>query len=134
MHWLTAPGTSHPEERRIVTGARRELRTIPRGRPLRTAHRAGVPRRGGRRVQLRRELGQRRPQPDYDKTLARIQETVDAHPGRYHDVQTYRRERLDEVLAGAAEPIVVRIFGADLKTLRSGPTASGTRSRTSTGS
>jgi Cu/Ag efflux pump CusA len=34
-------------------------------------------------------------------------------------VQTYLRERIDEVLAGAAEPIVVRIFGADLKTLRS---------------
>ena len=37
---------------------------------------------------------------------------VDAHPGLYHDVQTYLRERIDEVLAGAAEPIVVRIFGA----------------------
>src|SRR4029453_11475888 len=29
MHWITAPGTSHPEERRIVTRASRELRTIP---------------------------------------------------------------------------------------------------------
>jgi Cu/Ag efflux pump CusA len=59
------------------------------------------------------------PNADYDKTLAKIPETVDAHPGLYHDVQTYLRERIDEVPAGAAEPIVVRIFGADLKTLRS---------------
>ena len=43
---------------------------------------------------------------------------MDAHPGLYHDVQTYLRERIDEVLAGAAEPIVVRIEGADLTTLR----------------
>src|SRR5919109_1021435 len=29
MHWITTPGTSHPEEARIVTQASRELRTIP---------------------------------------------------------------------------------------------------------
>ena len=52
---------------------------------------------------------------DYDKTLASIEEVVDAHPGLYHDVQTYLRERIDEVLAGAAEPIVVRVFGPDLR-------------------
>ncbi len=54
---------------------------------------------------------------DYDGTLKALQEAVDAHPGLYHDVQTYLRERIDEVLAGAAEPIVVRIYGADLATL-----------------
>jgi Cu/Ag efflux pump CusA len=55
---------------------------------------------------------------DYDKTLAKLQEAVDAHPGLYHDVQTYLRERIDEVLAGAAEPLVVRVEGGDLRTLR----------------
>jgi Cu/Ag efflux pump CusA len=55
---------------------------------------------------------------DYDKTLKSIEEVVDGHPGLYHDVQTYLRERIDEVLAGAAEPIVVRIFGPDLGTLK----------------
>jgi Cu/Ag efflux pump CusA len=56
---------------------------------------------------------------DYDKTLSAIEASVDGHPGLYHDVQTYLRERIDEVLAGAAEPIVVRVFGPDLKELRS---------------
>jgi Cu/Ag efflux pump CusA len=55
---------------------------------------------------------------DYDKTVQALQDRVDEHPGLYHDVQTYLRERIDEVLAGAAEPIVVRIFGSDLHTLR----------------
>ena len=35
----------------------------------------------------------------------------------FHDVQTYLNERIDEVLAGASEPIVVRIFGSDLDVL-----------------
>ena len=39
---------------------------------------------------------------DYDKTLAAIEEVVDGYPGLYRDVQTYLRERIDEVLAGAA--------------------------------
>src|SRR3954453_14335782 len=29
MHWITTPGTSHPEERRIVTAASHEMRRIP---------------------------------------------------------------------------------------------------------
>jgi Cu/Ag efflux pump CusA len=35
----------------------------------------------------------------------------------FHDVQTYLNERIDEVLAGASEPIVVRVFGRDLDVL-----------------
>lgn len=44
LHWITAPGTSQPEERRIVTRASRELCTIPGMRHF-GSHRAGV--RGG---------------------------------------------------------------------------------------
>ena len=33
-------------------------------------------------------------------------------------MQTYLNERIEEVLAGSSEPIVVRIFGPDLDTLR----------------
>src|SRR5439155_13434860 len=43
---------------------------------------------------------------------------VDSYPGVFHDVQTYLNERIDEVLAGSSEPVVVRIFGPDLGTLR----------------
>ena len=58
------------------------------------------------------------PKVDYDKTLAAIQETVDGYPGIYRDVQTYLRERIKEVLTGASESIVVRIFGPELDELR----------------
>jgi CzcA family heavy metal efflux pump len=118
MHWITAPGTSAPEQRRIVTQASRELKAIPGvshfgshiGQAFLAEEIAGS-NFGENWVSVDRKA-------DYDKTLRSIQETVDAHPGLYHDVQTYLRERIDEVLAGAAEPIVVRIFGPDLKTLK----------------
>ena len=118
MHWITTPGTSHPEEARIVTQASRELRTIPGVRNFGShigqaflAEEVVGSNFGENWVSIDRDA-------DYDKTLGALVEAVDAHPGLYHDVQTYLRERIDEVLAGAAEPVVVRIFGADLKTLR----------------
>ena len=40
------------------------------------------------------------------------------YPGLYRDVQTYLRERIKEVLTGAGESIVVRLFGPDLAVLR----------------
>jgi CzcA family heavy metal efflux pump len=119
MHWITAPGTSHPEERRIVTEASRELRTIDGVRNFGShigqaflAEEVVGANFGENWVSIDQRA-------DYDKTVSALQDAVDAHPGLYHDVQTYLRERIDEVLAGAAEPIVVRIYGSDLKRLRS---------------
>src|SRR5205814_8171632 len=40
------------------------------------------------------------------------------HPGLFREVQTYLDERISEVLTGGKEPIVVRVYGEDLKTLR----------------
>jgi CzcA family heavy metal efflux pump len=118
MHWITAPGTSDTEERRIVTQASRELRTIPGVRNFGShigqaflAEEIAGSNFGENWVSIDRNA-------DYDKTLASIESAVDGHPGLYHDVQTYLRERIDEVLAGAAEPIVVRVFGPDLHQLR----------------
>jgi CzcA family heavy metal efflux pump len=117
-HWITKPGTSLTEENRIVTRASRELRTIPGvghfgshiGQAFLADEVVGV------------NFGENwiavDPSADYDKTLARIEEVVDGYPGIFHDVQTYLNERIDEVLAGSSEPIVVRIFGPDLVTLR----------------
>jgi CzcA family heavy metal efflux pump len=117
MHWITSPGTSHPEERRIVTEASRELRSIPGVRNFGShigqaflAEEVVGSNFGENWVSIDRGA-------NYDKTVSAIEEVVDGHPGLYHDVQTYLRERIDEVLAGAAEPIVVRVFGPDLSTL-----------------
>jgi len=118
MHWVTSPGTSHPEEVRITTEASKELRAIPGvrnfgahiGQALLADEVYGV------------HFGENwisvDPNVDYDKTLANIQEVVDGYPGLRRDVQTYLKERIREVLTGGGEAIIVRISGPDLDVLR----------------
>jgi CzcA family heavy metal efflux pump len=118
MHWVTYPGTSHPEEQRITLKASRELRSIPGvrnfgshiGQALLADEIVGV------------NFGENwisvDPKVDYDKTVAAIEQTVAGYPGLYTDVQTYLNERIKEVLTGASEAIVVRIYGPDLEVLR----------------
>jgi CzcA family heavy metal efflux pump len=118
MHWITLPGTSQPEEQRIVTAGSRELRAIPGirnfgshiGQALLGEEIAGV------------NFGENwisvDPKADYDKTVASLQSAVAGYPGVYTDVQTYLNERIKEVLTGTSEAIVVRIYGPDLSVLR----------------
>jgi CzcA family heavy metal efflux pump len=118
MHWLTEPSTSGPEETRISVRACRELRQIPGvrncgshiGQALLSDEPVGI------------YFGENwvsvDPKADYDGTRARIQEVVDGYPGLYRDVQTYLKERIREVLTGASESIVVRLYGSDLDVLR----------------
>ncbi len=119
MHWLTKPGTSHPEMVRISTAACRELRTIP-----------GVRNCGshiGQALLMDEVYGiyfgenwiSVDPAVDYDETLAKVQAMVDGYPGLYRDVQTYLKERIREVLTGSSHPIVIRIYGQELDILRS---------------
>ncbi|MBB5081933.1 efflux RND transporter permease subunit [Nonomuraea endophytica] len=118
MHWLAQPGTSHPEMVRISTAASKELRAIPGVRNF-GAH-------IGQAVNADEVVGMYfgenwvsvDPSADYDKTVAAIQEVVDGYPGLQRDVQTYLKERIKEVLTGASETIVVRIYGDDLTGLR----------------
>ena len=118
MHWLTKPGTSHPEMVRISTLACQELRTIP-----------GVRNCGshiGQALLMDEVYGiyfgenwvSIDPAVDYDETLDKIQETVDGYPGLYRDVQTFLKERIREVLTGSSSPIIIRIYGEDLGVLR----------------
>ena len=58
------------------------------------------------------------PNADYTKTLDRIHAVANGYPGLFREVQTYLDERIEEVLTGGKEPIVVRTYGEDLKTLR----------------
>jgi CzcA family heavy metal efflux pump len=116
-HWITKPGSSLPEETRVVARASHELRSIPGvnhfgshiGQAFLADEVAGV------------NFGENwiavDPNADYDATLASIEDVVDGYPGMFHDVQTYLNERIDEVLAGASEPIVIRVFGRDLDVL-----------------
>src|SRR5205085_10202229 len=59
-----------------------------------------------------------KPKADYGKTVDAVQEVVDGYPGLYRNVETYLNERIEEVLTGSGEAIVVRIFGSDLAMLR----------------
>ncbi|MGQ0685510.1 efflux RND transporter permease subunit [Bradyrhizobium sp.] len=118
MHWVTTPDSSLPEMLRITTRASKELRAIPGvrnfgahiGQAFAADEVVGV-NFGENWISISREA-------DYDKTYARVEEMVEGYPGLYRDVQTYLKERIREVLTGAGEAIVVRIFGPDLDVLR----------------
>jgi len=118
MHWLTQPGTSVTEETRVSVSACKDLREIPGvrncGSHIGQAKLAdevyGVDF-GENWISVGEEV-------DYDRTLERVHETVEAYPGLYRDVQTYLRERIKEVLTGTSESIVVRVYGHDLGQLR----------------
>jgi CzcA family heavy metal efflux pump len=116
-HWITKPGSSLPEETRVVARASHELRSIPGvdhfgshiGQAFLADEVAGV------------NFGENwmavDPNADYNATVDSIEQVVEGYPGMFHDVQTYLNERIDEVLAGASEPIVVRVFGSNLDVL-----------------
>jgi CzcA family heavy metal efflux pump len=118
MHWVTTPDASLPEMLRITTRASKELRAIPGvrnfgahiGQAFAADEVVGV-NFGENWISVSKEA-------DYDKTYAKIEEMVEGYPGLYRDVQTYLKERIREVLTGAGEAIVVRIFGPDLDVLR----------------
>jgi Cu/Ag efflux pump CusA len=118
MHWLTPPGTSHPEMYRVTVLSSKELRSIPGvrnfGAHIGRAYVADEP----VGIDFTENWVSVDPKVDYNKTLAAINEVVDGYPGIYRDVQTYLRERIKEVLTGAGESVVVRIFGPDLYVLR----------------
>ena len=117
-HWITAPGTSHPEEARITTEGTEALRAIPGvqtvgahiGQAFLAEEVVGV------------NFGENwisvDPNADYDPTIEAIEETVGTYPGLLHEVETYLKETTEEVLTGTSQPIVVRINGPDLPVLR----------------
>jgi CzcA family heavy metal efflux pump len=118
MHWVANPGTSQEEMARITEQASRELRAIPGVRNF-GAH-------IGQALQADEVVGiyfgenwiSIDPAADYDATLAAVQKVVDGYPGLRRDVQTYLKERIREVLSGASEAVVVRVYGQDLNTMR----------------
>jgi CzcA family heavy metal efflux pump len=118
MHWVTTPGTSRPEEARIVLAASRELRAIPGVRNF--GSHIGQALLGEEIVGV--EFGENwisiDPKADYEETLAAIEEVAAGYPGMFRSVETYLNERIDEVLSGSSDAIVVRVYGPDLKVLR----------------
>src|SRR5205823_4452766 len=118
IHWVAPPGTSTTEMERSTTKISNELLAIPGvrstgahiGQALLGEEVAGV------------NLGEiwvsLAPDADYTRTLDRIHSVTNGYPGLFREVQTYLDERIEEVLTGGKEPIIVRVYGEDLKTLR----------------
>ena len=113
-HWITKPGSSVIEEQRIAAKFGKEIRAIPGvrnvgihiGQALLADETVGV------------NFGENwlsiDPNADYEETLGAIEEVVYGYPGLFHNVETYLNERIEEVLSGASESIVIRIYGPDL--------------------
>jgi CzcA family heavy metal efflux pump len=117
-HWLTKPGTSLPEERRITQAVSREIRSIPGVR----AFGSHIGQAFGADEPVGSDFAENwisiDPKADYDATLAKVEEVVDGYPGLFRNVETYLNERIEETISGSGSAIVVRIFGPDLGVLR----------------
>ena len=116
MHWVAQPGTSSTEMQRITLAASEDLMAIPGVRNF-SAH-LGQAFQGDEPYGI--NFGENwisiDPHVDYDETIAAIDEVVADYPGLFRDRKTYLDERTKEVVAGGSEPIVVRLFGNDLRT------------------
>lgn len=118
VNWSTLPGTSHAETYRITARVSQELRSLPGVRSV-GAH-------VGRAVTGDQVVGVNAsqiwinldPAADYDQTIAAIRETVGGYPGIEHNMQTYLRDKVGEVLTGESKAIVVRIYGQQRQVLR----------------
>lgn len=118
MHWITAPGTSVAEERRIVTQASRELTAIPGVRSFGSHIGQAFLSEEVNGVNFGENWISLDPTAPFDETLAAVDEVVEGYPGLFRNRETYLNERIDEVLAGSSDAIVVRVFGDDLEVLR----------------
>ncbi len=118
VNWETPPGTSQAETFRITSRVSNELRSI-----------SGVRKVGahiGRAVTGDQVVGVNSgqlwvgldPEADYDETIAMVRETVAGYPGIDYNVSTYLRDKVSEVLTGAKQALVVRIYGAERGVLR----------------
>ena len=117
-YWATKPGTSLPETMRIAQrGCQDYVDEVPAVRTC--ASHAGQALFGDEihGVNFDEQWVSLDPKADYDETIAGLREVIDSYPGLYRTVQTYLRERVKEVLSGANESIVVRVFGPDVNVL-----------------
>ncbi|MCJ8164370.1 efflux RND transporter permease subunit [Pontibacter sp. E15-1] len=128
MHWVEKPGTSLEAMKRVTVAVSKDLRGIKGVRNF-GAH-------IGRAEVADEVVGPNFTElwisvdpdvPDYDATVAEIQQTIDGYPGLFRDVLTYLRERIKEVLTGTSASIVVRLYGPDLDTLYAKATEMGAR-------
>ncbi len=119
VQWEGPPGTSVEEMVRISTRVSRELRTLQGVQNV--AVDIGRAVLGDKIVNVNSAqlIVTINSQNKYQETIAAINKVVAGYPGLFHVVQTYLRERTQQVLTGTPSDIVVRIFGHDFEGLHS---------------
>lgn len=119
MHWVGVPGTSDTETVRTTTAVSRQIRAVPGVRSF-GAH-IGQALLGEEvfGVNFGENWISLAPSADYARAKEQIEAVAAKYPGLFAEVQTYLDERVEEVLTGGKEPIIVRVYGEDLKVLRS---------------
>jgi len=118
MHWITKPGTSVGEERRMAMQASRELRAIPGVRNFGSHIGQALLADEVNGVNFAENWISIDPKVDYDQTVEAIEATVTGYPGMFHNVETYLNETIDEVISGSKETFDVRVYGPDLHQIR----------------
>jgi Cu/Ag efflux pump CusA len=117
-YWATKPGTSLPETMRIAArGCQDYVEAVPAVENC--ASHAGQALLGDEihGVNFDEQWVNLDPEADYDASVDGLRGVIESYPGLYRTVQTYLRERVKEVLSGASESIVVRVFGPDVDVL-----------------
>jgi CzcA family heavy metal efflux pump len=118
-YWATKPGTSLPETKRISNrGCLDYMNKVPAVEKCSSHMGQALLGDEIHGVNFDEQWVSFDPNADYDKSLAGVREVIDSYPGLYRTIQTYLRERVKEVLSGANESIVVRVFGPDMDVLQ----------------
>jgi CzcA family heavy metal efflux pump len=118
VHWIAVPGTSDEEVQRTTIALSRQLRSIPGVRSFGSHIGQAVLGEEIAGVNFGEAWISVDDSVDLDRTVESIKAVVDSYPGVYRDVLTYLNERIEEVLTGSKEPVVVRIYGEDLGVIR----------------
>jgi len=118
MHWVATPGTSVNETERTTTAVSERVRQVPGVRSF-GAH-IGQALLGEEvfGVNFGENWISLAPDADYVAAHDEIDEIASTYPGLFAEVQTYLDERVEEVLTGGKEPIIVRVYGENLDVLR----------------
>jgi CzcA family heavy metal efflux pump len=118
MHWVAVPSTADAETARTTARVSQELLDIPGVRSF-GAH-IGQAMLGEEvfGVNFGENWISLDPSADYEATVEQVHAVAESYPGLFREVQTYLDERIEEVLTGGKEPIVVRVYGEDLQVLR----------------
>ncbi|MCF6198615.1 MAG: efflux RND transporter permease subunit [Hyphomicrobiaceae bacterium] len=118
VKWLTKPGTSRVAAYRTARRACAEFMTIPNVRTCGSHIGRAISGPEVHGMNYMENWVSIKDVSKLDETIEKVREAGAGYPGIRVPQLNYIRERIKQVLSGASQSVVVRIFGPDLKTLR----------------